>query len=284
MVGPGGCGKTQILRAVGGDTKSIGVFATGSDFLTAWKGEAEKNPKRLFLECVRLQQTTGKHVHILIDEIDALLAKPDGKEGFGGTNLTTEFQNLMDGVVAYRGISVWGATNYPERIPMPMIRRFAKVLIVGELTAADRAKLLEQYMSFMPLLGFREGHWKEFAERTEGAVGDNLRKICDHVWREKMTIFTRDKPEDAHKALAWLRGDGGSFNPRDLDPARRAAFLDMLRPHVRVEPADLNASISRHLENPAVHTEIETAKATYKRARELLANIRRSESSIILVG
>ena len=237
LVGPQGCGKSEILRAVGADRKSIGVFAQGSDFLTAWKGEAERNPKRLFLECVRLQRQAARQVHILIDEIDTVLGKAEGRDAFGGTNLVTEFQNLMDGVVQYPHISVWGATNHPERIPMPMIRRFAKVLIVGELSASDRAKLLKHYMGFMPLVDFREANWQDFADRTEGAVGDILRKMCDHVWRQKMTAFVKAKPDDAAAVIAWLNRDA-KFDVGTFD-AKRAELHDLLRPHVAVQPSDL---------------------------------------------
>ncbi|KKL63612.1 hypothetical protein LCGC14_2173340, partial [marine sediment metagenome] len=48
MIGPQGCGKSQAMRGIGADEESIAIFAQGSDFLTCWMGEADKNPKRLF--------------------------------------------------------------------------------------------------------------------------------------------------------------------------------------------------------------------------------------------
>ena len=194
LVGPMGCGKSEVLRAVGGDKKSIGIFASGSDFLTCWKGEAEKNPKRLFEAAHKLQRESKKHVHILIDEIDTILNGDRGHESFGNTNLTTEFQNLMDGVVHYPNLSIWGATNNPERIPMPMIRRFSKVVIVGELDQEQRSDLLKRFTSFMPTNGITPEAWGALASRIEGATGDVVRKIVDHVWRTKMTSFVQGNP------------------------------------------------------------------------------------------
>lgn len=113
------CGKSEVLRAVASDRKSVGIFAQASDFLTCWKGEAEKNPKRLFEAGLKIQKESKKQVFFLIDEIDTILNDSQGQNAFGGTNLATEFQVLMDGITTYPNLALWGATNHPERIPMP---------------------------------------------------------------------------------------------------------------------------------------------------------------------
>ena len=276
LIGPMGSGKSEILRAVGGDRKSIGVFAQGSDFLTCWKGEAERNPKRLFEECLRLQRESKKHVHILIDEIDTILNKGEGRDAFGSTNLVTEFQILMDGVVHYPHLSVWGATNHPEKIPMPMMRRFNKTLIVGELSPEDRVKLLKHFVGFMPTADFREADWMEFAEQLQGAVGDTIRKMCDHVWREKMSAFVEEHQDEAGKIVDWLNEFGIKFAIGDFSSDKRKLLHARLRPFVAVRPIDLAHSIEMHLENVAVIHEIREAVSTYDRARKFLADIKRS--------
>ena len=276
LIGPQGCGKSEVMRAVGGDRKSIGVFASGSDFLTCWKGEAEKNPKRLFEECLRLQRESHKHVHILIDEIDTILNKDQGRESFGATNLVTEFQILMDGVVHYPHLSVWGATNHPERIPMPMLRRFSKVLIVGELSVEDRVNLLKHFIGFMPVEGFKETDWVEFAEQLNGAVGDIVRKVCDHVWREKMAWFVDNNQDQAGKLVDWLNANGVKFTVQDFTSEKRKELHERLRPFVTVKPNDVARAITTHLENVAIHHEIRTAVETYDRSRKFLADIKKT--------
>lgn len=203
LIGAMGCGKTEIFRAVGADNTSISISAQGSDFFTAWAGEAQKNPKRLFQAALKLSNESGKMTNILIDEIDDLLNNDkDGRKHF---DLTKEFQILMDGVVSYPNLAIWGATNSPERIPMPMIRRFNKVVIVGELSDADIQYLLKYYVGHMPLEEFGDEVWADAAKLLVGATGDVVRKVADELWRTKMNKFIQVNPELAAKISLSLK-------------------------------------------------------------------------------
>lgn len=270
------CGKTEVLRAVASDRSSIGIFAQASDFLTCWKGEAEKNPKRLFEAGLKIQKESKKQVFFLIDEIDTILNGDRGHSAFGGTNLVSEFQILMDGITTYPNLAVWGATNHPERIPMPIIRRFAKVIIVGELTQQDRVELLQQFAAYMPLAeDFPDEAWQDAATKLEGSVGDHLRKIVDNLWRQKMGWFVTNHVKEAEEVSSFLDTlkKGQKFDIATFTSKDREKLHTMLRPFVLVRPKDVHDSIDQYLSNVAFRTEIQTAQTTYTRARDFLAGL-----------
>jgi hypothetical protein len=274
LVGPAGSGKTECLRAVASAKKSIGIFAQSSDFLTCWKGEAERNPKRLFEAGLKIQKESKKQVFFLIDEIDTILNDNQGQNAFGGTNLATEFQVLMDGITTYPNLALWGATNHPERIPMPLIRRFSKVIIVGELNQADRIALLKQFLAFLPCSPEMTDEIIDgAAQALQGAVGDIVRKVVDNVWREKMSYFVSNYPEAAEKVLSILNSDGQKFHPSKLTQETRQAMFKVMSSCVQVTPEDLLRSIEKHITNIAIRNEISTAVSVYDNARQFLAAI-----------
>jgi len=268
LVGPPGCGKTEVLRSVGADKKSIGIFAQGSDFLTCWKGEAEKNPKRLFEAGLNIQKESKKHVHFLIDEIDTVLKKQE-LQNYGEINLTTEFQILMDGVVTYPNLSVWGATNFPERIPQAMLRRFSRVVVCGQLNQEHRVKLLKQFLDYLPLKDFNNNAWEEAASKLDGAIGDTVRKIADRIWREKITAFINENPSKALEIKNFLNKNS-KFQLTNFTTEDRIEFKSLLGKYMHVNPIDLFKSIEQSLNNIAIRHEIAEAKRSYENAAKFM--------------
>lgn len=262
---------TEAMRSIASEKDSIAIFAVGSDFKTCWKDEGLKNPKRLFEHAVRLQKDSQKHVHILIDEADAVMCKKEFLSQ-GEDDLTTEFQNLMDGIVQYPNITVWAATNHPERMPMPIIRRFSKVLIVGELTNEDRIFLLKRFFSYLPLENFSEDDWKYVSSQLEGATGDVIRKVVDTVWRSKMSWFTETMPDAAESVKGWLNKDG-KFSVAEMTAETRAAFIELLGTHFKVSMREIRAAVEEHMKNVATRTEITAAHEVYENARKVVSSL-----------
>jgi len=280
LVGPQGCGKSEVLRALSSDPNSIAIFAVGSDFLTCWLGEAQKNPKRLFDEAIKLHKSSGRPVYILIDEIDMIL---NDDQSTSKINLSLEFQNLMDGVVAYPGISIWGATNHPKRIPTPMLRRFAKVMVVGELSSEDTKTILKYYLeTFLPTNGITEEDYNSFALKLEGATGDVIRKGIDQLWLDLMRGFIEDHKEHAENILGFIYGKyGENFEIADLLFEDRETIKGMISETGTVVTAEMVTKyLDKLLDNFAVQQQIKVAKDTYKNAKILLSRQKSGEFGV----
>lgn len=268
LVGPPGCGKSLVLKAVGADTDSISVFAVGSDFLTCYLGEAQKNPKRLFEAALKLRRQSKRDVNILIDEIDEVLNN-ESKGVSSKINLSLEFQNLMNGVVAYPGIRIWGATNFPERIPVPILRRFSRVEIVGEMTKEDRILALQFYLeNFMPVDESVPAKYEDWANALEGATGDIIRKVADEVWRNLIGSLIERNKEIAEAVLAHINEEyGEGFEVSDLTKEDREVIKLMIADGVVVSEFLVESSIRKLLSNFAIKDQIAEACNTYTIAR-----------------
>ncbi len=268
LVGPPGSGKSQLMRAIACAPGNIAVAATGADFGTVWANESKKNPKRLFEAALGLHRESGRQVYVIVDELDDALKKD---KQHGDLDLSLEFQTILDGLIAYPGVTFIGATNNPHRIPDAIMRRFSRVEVVGEMSQEDRENTLRYYVShFLPCYPDFEKDVPEFADRLEGAVGDVIRKVADAVWLSVMRRFISQHPETADKCLERVRelcADGTDAT----DPNVRIAVRSFMEAeNCMVTAEDMNQALNSLLSNVAVQGQIVTAKMTYMASRVLL--------------
>jgi hypothetical protein len=144
-------------------------------------------------------------------------------------------------------------------------------LIVGELEQNHRVQLLKKYCGYMPISAeVDDTVWEDSAKRLEGAVGDIIRKVVDHVWRTKMTWFIKNHKDVATEVVKEINSTDVKFDIANFTNKQRGTLIERLRPYVTITPADLSQSIDTHLGNLAIQREIETCVETYKLAREFV--------------
>jgi ATP-dependent metalloprotease FtsH len=109
LVGPPGCGKTLLAKAVAGEAKVPFLTISGSDFVEMFVGVGASRVRDLF------KKARAKAPSIIfIDEIDAVGKKRHGKMGGGNDERDNTLNQLlveMDGFTTDTSVIVLAATN-----------------------------------------------------------------------------------------------------------------------------------------------------------------------------
>ncbi len=153
MLGPPGCGKTYLAKAIATEARLPFISMSGSEFIEMFVGVGAGRIRSLFKKAAQLAELNGGCL-IFIDEIDAVGAQRSTDKGFGaqGERNTTLNQLLveMDGLKDKElNIVIIGATNMPEfYLDSALLRpgRFDRKIYVDKPSLEDREKLLAYYL------------------------------------------------------------------------------------------------------------------------------------------
>ncbi|OGX40214.1 MAG: cell division protein FtsH [Omnitrophica WOR_2 bacterium RIFCSPLOWO2_01_FULL_41_12] len=184
LVGPPGCGKTLIAKAVAGEAGVPFFSISGSDFVEMFVGVGASRVRDLFEQGRRAAKTSGKGAIIFIDEIDAV-----GRlrfSGIGGGHDERE-QTLnallveMDGFDTQQGLILIAATNRPDTLDPAILRpgRFDRTIIVNLPDIKGREEILKVHtrkIKLSPNVGFRS-----IASQTPGFSGADIANLCNEA-------------------------------------------------------------------------------------------------------
>jgi len=212
MLGPPGCGKTYLAKAIATEAKLPFISMSGSEFVEMFVGVGAGRIRSLFKRAGRLAGLTGGCI-IFIDEIDAVGAQRAADVGFGGQSETNTTLNQllveMDGLKEKElNIVIIGATNMPEGfLDAALLRpgRFDRKIYVDKPNLEDREKLLAYYLKKVK---YEESSVKidRLARITVGSspadIANIVREAALIAVRNKRQLITMKDIDDARERIA----------------------------------------------------------------------------------
>ena len=199
LIGPPGCGKTLLARAVAGEAGVPFFTISGSDFVEMFVGVGASRVRDMFE-----QGKKNAPCIIFIDEIDAV-GRHRGA-GLGGGNDERE-QTLnqllveMDGFESNEGVIIVAATNRPDVLDPALLRpgRFDRQVVVPNPDILGREKILKVHLRKVPLAPNVDP--KIIARGTPGFSGADLANLVNEgallAARRNKRFVTMQEMEDA---------------------------------------------------------------------------------------
>ena len=179
LVGPPGCGKTLLARAIAGEAGVPFFHMSGSDFVEMFVGVGASRVRDLFDQAKRHSPSI-----IFVDEIDAVGRQRGAGLGGGHDEREQTLNQLlveMDGFDPNIGVIILAATNRPDILDPALLRpgRFDRRIVVDKPDVKGREEILKVHTRETPLGDHID--LKVIARRTPGFTGADLKNLVNEA-------------------------------------------------------------------------------------------------------
>ncbi|NXA07494.1 SPG7 protein, partial [Sapayoa aenigma] len=182
LLGPPGCGKTLLAKAVATEAQVPFLAMAGSEFVEVIGGLGAARVRSLFREA----QARAPCI-VYIDEIDAVGKKRSTNvSGFANAEEEQTLNQLlveMDGMGTTDHVIVLASTNRADVLDNALMRpgRLDRHIFIDLPTLQERKEIFEQHLKGLKLIQEARFYSQHLAELTPGFSGADIANICNEA-------------------------------------------------------------------------------------------------------
>ncbi|MBM4446712.1 MAG: ATP-dependent metallopeptidase FtsH/Yme1/Tma family protein [Chloroflexi bacterium] len=220
LVGPPGCGKTLIAKAVAGEAGVPFFSISGSEFVEMFVGVGASRVRDLFEQAKR-----NAPCIVFVDEIDAVGRHRGAGLGGGHDEREQTLNQIlveMDGFDSSTNVIVLSATNRPDILDPALLRpgRFDRHVVIDQPDINGRKAILQVHAKGKPLA--KDANLEVLAKQTPGFSGADLANLINEgailaARRDRKDVGMKELEDSIDRVIAGPEKKGRIISQKEKE-------------------------------------------------------------------